>query len=123
MPDPEIRGLTEADIMAFYGHPLKSTVRGWAVYWNNELVAICGVTMGPGVMVAFSDIKPDVVAPKVTVWRVALQMMERIKALNLSTFYAVASPKLPGAPAFLVRLGFKHIESSARGEVFQWVTH
>ena len=120
MADVEIRNLTRADVLAFYGRDLRSTVRGWSVWQNNELAAICGVTMGPGVMVAFSDIKPDIVAPKVTVWRTALRIMEKIKALDISTVYAVASPKLPGAPAFLARLGFKHVESSVRGEVFIW---
>lgn len=120
MDNVEIRPITQADIIEMNGQPLRHTVQGWSIYKDNELAAICGVTFGRGVMIVFSDIKPDVVAPKVTIWRTALKLLDKIRGLNISTVYAVASPKWPGAPAFLERLGFEHVESSVRGEIFRW---
>lgn len=116
-----IRPITHDDILAFYGRGLRRTVKGWAIDLNGELAAICGVTIGGGPVVAFSEIKPDLDVPKITVWRTARDLMDRIEALGFKTVFALASPKIPGAPAFLARLGFIHDESSVRGEVFKWV--
>lgn len=116
----EIRPITSQDILAFYGHGLRETVRGWSVYLDGELAAICGITIGHGIMVAFSEVKPGLEVPKITIWRTANDLMDRIKTLGYKRFFAVASPSIPGAPAFLERLGFIHVESSVRGEVFKW---
>lgn len=118
----EIKPITKADIYEFYGRGLPNTCRGWSVYVDQELAAICGVTIGKGIVVAFSEIKKDVQVPNITIWRTAKKVMERISGLGFSTVYAVAQPHLSTAPSFLARLGFQHQESSVRGEVFKWQT-
>lgn len=121
-PDPVIiRPIKSDDILAFYGHGLRRTVKGWAVDYNGDLAAICGVTIGRGPVVAFSEIRPGLDVPKITVWRTAKKLMQNIEDQGFKMVFALASPKLPGAPAFLERLGFVHDESSARGEVYKWV--
>jgi hypothetical protein len=120
MDKPVIRPLTEADIIDFYGKNLPRPCKGFAVDYQGRLACIVGVTITPTLMLAWSDIKPDVVAPHRVVWQTAKELMKRVEGLGFTTLYAVASYDIKTAPAFLKRLGWKHIESSARGEVFTW---
>ena len=121
MGKPVIRPITEDDLRDFYGKTLPRPSRGWAIDYNGKLAAIVGVTIMPTLMLAWSDVKPDVVASPRVVYDTALRLMLKIRDLGYPVVYAVASYDIKTAPAFLKRLGWKHIESSARGEVFQWV--
>lgn len=116
-----IRPLTEADILEMFGRTLPKTCRGWAVEYEGKLAAIAGVVMEPSLMLAFSEIKPDLAASRFTIWRIATKLWNNIKGLGFRDLYAIASPYTPGAPAFLERLGFTPYEKSARGEIFKWV--
>jgi len=120
MDKPVIRPLTEDDIRDFYGKNFPHHTRGWAVDHNGKLACIVGVSITPSLILAWSDVKPDVVASKRLVWETAKQLMIKLKDLNYPVIYAVAEHHITGAPAFLKRLGWTHIESSARGELFKW---
>lgn len=122
MDKPVIRPLTEDDLNAFYKKNLPRATKGWAIDYRGKLAAIVGVTIMPTLMLAWSDIKPDVVAPPRVVYETAKELMIKIKGLGYPVVYAVASYDIKTAPAFLKRLGWKHIESSARGEVFIWLS-
>lgn len=117
---PIIRPLTEADIIEFYGKNYDQPCRGWAIEYKEQLAAIVGVTIMPTIMIAWSDIKPGVTGPKKLAWKTSLELMKKIKALKYPIIYAVASYDIKTAPEFLKRLGWEHIESSARGEIFRW---
>ena len=121
MDDYEIRPSTEKDVKDFFPD-LGHTVRAWSVFHKNELVCVAGIAFTGVVMLAFCQIKSDFKAPKMTIWRHALIIWEKMKALGYPMLYAVADPFLWTAPEFLKRLGFRHVESSARGEVFVWAT-
>lgn len=119
MDDLEIKPSTAEDVAAFFPE-LTCTVRAWSCFYKGELACVAGVAITPSLMLAFMQIKQGVVAPKMTIWRGALVIWEKIKALGYPRLYAVADESLWTAPQFLERLGFKQIESSARGEVFLW---
>lgn len=118
--DLVIRNITGNDIKHFYGDAIKHTVRGWAVDIDGVLVAICGVFLTRGCVIAFSEVVPDIDVPHITVWRTAKEIMRRMSGLGYRNIYAIACPKTKTAQAFLNRIGFMHIESSSRGEVFLW---
>ncbi len=120
MDKPVIRPLTENDIVEFYGKNLGCHCKGWAVDYNGKLACIVGVSIMPTLIFAWSDVKPDLVVTKRLVWETAKQLMIKLKELNYPVIYAVAEHRFNGAPKFLKRLGWTYIESSARGEVFQW---
>ena len=120
MDRPVIRPITADDLIAFYGKGMPKPGRGWAVDVNGKLAAIVGVTIMPTLMLAWSDIKPDVVASPRVVYETAVRLMIKIRDLGYPVVYAVASHDIKTAPAFLKRLGWTHLESSARGEVFTW---
>lgn len=120
MDKPIIRPLKEADIIAFYGRNFGQHCRGWAIDYKGALAAIVGVTILPTLMLAWSDIKPEVKAsPRVT-YETAKLIMRKISELRYPVIYAVASYDLKNAPAFLHRLGWEFMEDSARGRIFRW---
>lgn len=112
----EIRPATAADLEAFYGQRPQQTVKAVAVFQDGDLAAIAGVTIEPGFLVAFSDIKPGVTAPKMTYWRVAKEVM---KFIGNRPVVAGPSANHPNAARLLTKLGFVRIESE-HGEVYQW---
>ncbi len=121
MDDIEIRPSVAEDVKEFFPE-LASTVRAWSVFYKGELVSVAGVAITPALMLAFMQIKQGTRPKKMTVWRCTKIIWEKIKALGYTRLYAVADPKLWTAPQYLHRIGFVHIESSARGEVFLWET-
>lgn len=121
MDDVEIRLLTEADIIAVNGRSLGHTCQGWAVFYKGEIAAIAGVLFTRPLVLAFSQIKSGLgPVPKRVIWLTAQELWKNIKALGQPVLYAIAAPSIPTAPAFLERLGFTHIETSVRGEIFKW---
>ena len=120
MGKPIIKPLTEADIIDFYGKNNPLHCRGWGIHYQGQLAAIVGVTFLPNLPLAWSDIKPDVKASPRLVYVTAKLMMEKIKELNYPMVYAIADIRIDTAPEFLKRLGWTHIESSARGKIFSY---
>jgi len=120
-PRLEIKPATRHDIKEFYGDKMRDTCRAWSAFYDGKLVCIGGVSITRNLMLVFMEMRTQSEVPKMTIWRGALHVWEKIKALNYPVMYAVADPKLSTAPAFLERLGFEHIESSARGEIYRWV--
>lgn len=117
MDNIEIKPLKQADLIDFYNEGLQKHSKGWSIYYKDELVAIVGISIQPTIIIAWSDIKP-VKIPKRVVLQTAIVLMDKFKNLGYPTIYAIAKPELKGAPAFLTYLGWEHIESSARGELF-----
>jgi len=116
-----IRPIKSDDIKEFYGtSALRRTCRGWSVYLDGELAGICGITIGRSIVVAFSEIKPGLPVSRRIIWNTAVLLMDMITDLGFSIIYAIADPRHDSAPSFLRHLGFEHIESSVRGEVFRW---
>lgn len=121
MDEIEIRPSVANEVQEMFPE-LNSTVRAWSVYYKGQLACVAGVAITPALMLAFMQIKQGVTAPKMIVWRCAKIIWEKMKGLGYPRLYAIADPELWTAPQFLTRLGFRHIESSARGEVFVWET-
>ena len=121
MDEPLIRPLREQDIREFYKDGLPRACRGWAVEYRGQVACIVGVTIMPTLMLAWSDVKPDVRASKRLIFETAKKLMINIEGLGYPVIYAVANPDILTALGFLTRLGWEHIETSARGEVFRWV--
>lgn len=115
-----IKPATRHDIEAFYGRQMRDTCRAWSAFYDGRLVCIAGVAIRRTIMVVFMEMRLEEDVPKKLVWRSALHIWEKIKALDYPVMYAIAEPNLTTAPAFLKRLGFDHIESSARGDIYRW---
>ncbi len=115
--NPVIRPATKEDIEEFLG-PIDQTVRAWVVEYKGGKVALAGtVRISPFASLAFSNIR-ETDAPKITVYRTALKLFEKIKTTG-SVIIADPNENEPaiakGAPAFLKSLGFHEIDG-----VFRW---
>ena len=122
MDNVVIRPAKAEDVRVFFG-TLPQTVQAWAVDYNGELAAIAGIARHPASMVAFSYRKPDVVVSKMTIWRTALKLWEKMKSAGHPVIFAIADDCFMNSPEFLKRLGFTPInDKTAHGEVFVWQT-
>lgn len=119
-PRVRIQPSTRHEIKEFFNGKMRDTCRAWSCFYDNELVCIAGVSITSNLMLVFMEMRTESEVPKITIWRGALHIWEKIKALNYPLLYAVADSDRLTAQAFLERLGFEHIESSARGEIYRW---
>lgn len=117
--DYNIRPLTEADVLTVNdGNPCDRTLRGFAIEYNGKLAAVAGLMYDHGRMVFFSDIKEDVEAPKITIWRISKEIVRRIKEWNL-TSYAGANQKKENSEQYLKRLGFTFADEIGGIRIFK----
>ena len=113
--------LTREDIEAFYAATNNRSVRGYAVWYQGRIACIAGVELKADHVLAFSNVAPDVKAPKLTIWRTIRELMARMARDNRMPMYAVANGDLPGSDALLSRLGFVYQgHDPDRGNVYKW---
>lgn len=94
---------TAEDIEAVTGQKTPYTVMAYAFFLDGEPAGLGGYKLENGNFVVFSDIKKDVKAPKMTVYRCVRKVMDMIKAKGLPMYAMAENPEL------CERLGFKRI--------------
>lgn len=98
------------------------TCEGLSVVYNGNVVAIATVTMTKAGYVLSAEIKENIDAHKITIWRYAKRTMSMI-AQNKKILYAGASNKSLNSRKFLIKLGFKYFCTDEDGmEIFKWQT-
>lgn len=107
--EPVIRPATGEDLEKFIGKTrLGPSSLVYAIEYNGEVAAIFGRTLRPDFSVACSNIKEDVKAPKMTVFRTALKAMKLLAEAKIP-LYAVCNERIQHSGKFLERLGFYQI--------------
>lgn len=116
------RQATLEDLVAFYGSAPKETTRAIIFLRGDKIVAIGGVKMEKGRVVAFSEIKPDANLSKMTIWRSALIVMEMIKTFEVPV-WAAAEHKGADTAKLIKRFGFEFQANNKDVEVYTlWPT-
>ena len=105
--DVEIRQATAEDIKLFYPDGPPRTAYSWIAFYKGEPACLCGLILERGGCVAYSEIKPGIKAPKVTIWKAAKKLFALIEQLKLP-MYAGCEIYDMKAQAFVERLGFKY---------------
>lgn len=100
-----IRPTTPEDVAGFFGRSLQPTIRAWTAFYRGEAACIAGISLGEHGFVAFSDVKPGIDAPKMTVWRTVRALMKLIASTGVPV-YSSPNVHLCGAPKLLEILGF-----------------
>lgn len=111
--------ITKEAFCEFYG--MSSTpfsLRGISFYLDGKLAGVGGIRYCNGFFLAFSEMKPDIMASKATIFRCALEIMEIIKGVGMPV-YAVCGNALT-APRLLRKLGFIFSHTDDEGEVYRW---
>ena len=113
---PSIRALRKADIIEFYDEPFPESVRGLAVEFNGEPVAIAGV-IHTNPLQAFSSMKDALRKyPKVIVK--TARKLKTILDTYESPVYAYADEDEKNSVNFLKHVGFIQLDDG----MFKWVT-
>jgi type IV secretory pathway VirJ component len=112
---PSIRPATRADLEALYGDEIKPyTYRAWAAVLDGEVLGLAGMVYADDEVTVFSHgIEGAIEKYPVTAARMTVMVMKAIKG---HTCKAEANEDIENAPAFLERLGFKHLD----GKVWLW---
>lgn len=108
--------MQEADPEHSHTHILENTIRAWAVEKDGELACIAGIIYGKDYFEAFSDIAPNLVAPKRTIWKYAKILAENIKATKLPVI--AFCRENPDSGKFLESLGFRFIGISNNRKIY-----
>lgn len=103
---------TAEDIEAVTGQKSPYTAKAYVFYWDGKPAGLGGYKLENGNFVVFSDIKKDVDAPKLTVYRCVLKVMEMIRSKGLPMYAVAENPEL------CERIGFKRFA----GDVYKMET-
>jgi len=93
-PRVTYRIATKEDIEAFTGGGVPYTLKALAFFYDGKPAGIGGYKIENGNFVVFSDILKDVDAPKLTIYRCALKIMELIRAKGLPMYVVADNPSL-----------------------------
>lgn len=108
MTAPEIRPATARDFVAFYGAPPATTVRAYVADLDGDILGIAGISFHGSLLIAFSDIKPEMRKFPITIMRGARKVLDMTRAPIL----AYPDPDIEGAPRLLERLGFVNLDGT-----------
>jgi len=118
--DVEIVKATAENIRYFYPDGCPRTCYGWIAYYKGQPACFAGVTVERGGYVAFCDLKPDINAPKQTIWRAAKIMFENMRSLNLPMMAIYCEPhKQRQGQKFVERLGFRYSHTYDGMEIYK----
>ena len=109
-PRVTFRLATAEDVRAVTGKDAPATLKALVFFYDGKPAGIGGYKIERGNYYVFSDINKDVDAPKITVYRCALKIMDLIKARGLPMFTVAENPSL------CERMGFEQIA----GSLYKW---
>lgn len=98
----ELRPITLGDYRVFFKTEPDRTIRGFGFWLDGELVAIFGAWLHKDATMLFSDMKPDIDVPKITIYRWAKKALGLIDNMK-QPLYATTLD----AGKFLNSLGFR----------------
>lgn len=113
---PSVRAARPSDFEAFYGRRLPYTAWAWVAEQDGEVIGIAGYYVRDGWVQAFADMDDAMRMWPGTIMREAKKFMARLK----SPAACIASPAEKNAAGFLEHLGWRHIGTSAEGDVYAW---
>lgn len=104
-PDVVIRRATKEDLETFYGRMNRPSCKAWIAFWKGEPACVAGIALERIGPVAFSDMKPGIGAPAITIWRTAKTMLDEMMRRELPLVVALNKCS-PHSYRFLRSLGF-----------------
>ena len=103
--DVLIRRASKEDLEAFYGKAARPSCKAWIAFYKGEPACVAGIALERIGPVAFSDVKPGVDAPPITIWRTAKKMLDEMRERKLPLIVGINKCK-PNSEKFLRSLGF-----------------
>ena len=111
-----VRELTRDDLIGWYGDTgVYPTFKGFAFQLDGEVIGIGGLHFTQGLVIAFSDGKPECKKFKISLHKTALRLFAEAGKRH-KRIIALQGVDEPSAPRWLSRLGFKKISEG----LWQW---
>lgn len=114
-----LRPATADDLVSFYGHHPRSTMRAVVAEHDGRILGVAGLMRTPNGLLAVSEITDELRRYPLVIMR-AGRIIADMARKSAVPVYAVASDKEANSAAFLERLGFVCISESREGGLFQW---
>lgn len=108
----EIKAITIDDYVRFFKEQPKRTIRGYAFFIDNEIVAVFGALLHKDGTMLFSDVKEGLEVSPIIIWRWAKRALKLIDDMKQPLY---ATSKKSGR--FLESLGF----SWCGGNVYEYM--
>jgi N-acetylglutamate synthase-like GNAT family acetyltransferase len=116
-----IRPSTPEDIRHVIGEPLPWRVRALTGEIAGRVIAVGGLTWLPGgTIAAFAALTDEARKYKVSLHRAGLRLMREAKESGIKSVVASADSGSDPALRWLLRLGFKPVESDNERTTFVW---
>jgi len=113
-----IRPVKRTDILALCGQSYAQSLRGLAIEHDGETVGLAGV-LHTNPLQCFSEMTDRLRDSPRTIVKTAIQLRDILDSYA-ADIYAIASEEEPTASRFLEYVGFKYINSTHQGELYQW---
>lgn len=113
-----IRPATRDDVIEMCGGTFPDNIWAMAVEDDGKLLAIAGVRYSNPRM-CFGNIRPELKKSPRTIVKLARLVTAVVEDSDVPV-YALADEDEPTAPRFLEHVGFDHIMSTEKGEVYRW---
>lgn len=113
---PVIVPLEREHLVEWYGDDGRGpTVKGIAAFLDGKLIAVAGLRITAGHVIAFCDLRDEARPWKVAMHRTAVRLLDEAKARH-RRILAICEEHEPTAERWLTRLGFKPQEDG----VWEW---
>lgn len=112
----ELRAITVSDYAAFFGKAPDRTIRGYAFMVDGKMVGVCGALLGKDSTMLFSDLKEEIDAHPVTIWRWAKRAMDMLAEMKQPLFATTDTSE-----KFLNSLGFVFRGNTKYGKLYEYL--
>lgn len=114
----EIRQAVASDLLALRGSLPAQSCRAFTAVEGGDPIGIAGVYRDEGYMVAFSHATERLRRHPKSIVKLAKKMMTIVQ--RYPQVLAVADPSVESSTRAMLHFGFRHLSTSAHGEVYQW---
>lgn len=112
----ELKPITVDDYIRFFKESPKRTIRGYSFFLNGEIAAVFGALLSKDGTMLFSDVRPDLNVPAITVWRWAARALVLISDMK-QPLYAISKK----SGRFLESLGFVYRRGTESGNLYEYM--
>ncbi len=112
----ELKPITTEDYKAFFGELPKNSIRGYSFVRDGEMVAVMGVIISKDGSVLFSDIKGELQASPVAIWRWSKRALDKLHDMRQPLVATTQSSE-----KFLNSLGFVFRGDTKYGKMFEYM--
>lgn len=124
MVNPVLRDATKEDVRQLYGKLDRTFYGGITAELDGKVVGINGWYRDKlGNNFIFARITDDLRPYKLTIWKAAVKLIQRLDEQAVGPVYAIADPSIPKSDDLLMKMGFNyHSHVPGMGDLYEWTS-